>query len=139
MTLVSNAKERSCYKCGYFAETAETACPNCKRLLFTTTSTRIRGTLMILCGIALIGMLGYISLWALSSVGGSGESRFTGTQQEKLVIFGLFGVIIFFGFGAFVTGLGQVITGRRNKALAWAVVAIGIAIFAAAGAVYWIL
>lgn len=94
---------------------------------------------MVLCGLILVVMLSYISLWALSSGDGTSGSRFNGTQQEKLMIFGLFGVIILFGFGSFVTGMGQLITGRRNKTLAWAVVAVGLGVFAIGGVVSWIL
>jgi len=77
-------------------------------------------------------MMGYISLWAIDA---AGKGRFTGTQQEKLLIFGLFGVLLTFGFWSFVTGLWQVVTGRRNKILAWLVVGLGLLISIGGGAV----
>jgi len=45
--------------------------------------------LAVLCGVILMGMIGYISLWAIDAVNATstGQIQFTGTQQEKLMIF----------------------------------------------------
>ena len=135
----SNLKHRSCYKCGFQSETAETVCPQCKRPLQTSSSIRIRGFLLVICGVILMGMIGYISLWAIDAVSGTaGQSRFTGTQQEKLMIFALFGVLMIFGFLSFVTGLFQLIAGRRNKLFIWAMVVVAFLIFLGGGAVIWL-
>ena len=130
-------KERVCFKCGYHAETVDTICPQCKRTLQTSSSIRVRGVLMVLCGIILIGMMGYISLWALTAVDSTtqGGSRFTGTQQEKMLIFGLFGVLLVFGFVSFAGGIWQVIFGRRSKAIVWIGLALGLLIAIGGGAV----
>jgi len=94
---------------------------------------------MVLCGVILMGMIGYISLWAIDAVAGTtGQSRFTGTQQEKLMIFALFGVLMVFGFLSFVTGLFQLIAGRRNKLFVWAMVAFAALVFLGGGAVIWL-
>src|SRR3954464_8207287 len=59
------AKQRSCYKCGYQAETAEKKCPRCSRPLQTSSSIRIRGLLLVLCGLVLMVIMGYVSIWAV--------------------------------------------------------------------------
>lgn len=130
-------KQRSCFKCGYFGETAEAMCPQCKRPLQTSRSIRVRGVLLVLCGTILIGMMGYISLWALNAVNSTSISgaRFTGTQQEKLLIFALFAVLIIFGCVSFAGGMWQVILGRRSKAFVWIGVALGLLVAIGGGAV----
>ena len=96
---VTTTKPRSCYKCGYFADTAEAKCPQCGRILHTVIATRIRGLLMMLCGVFLMAIIGYISIWMLDVIYNPGPSKaqFTGTQEEKLGIFALFAGIIVFG------------------------------------------
>lgn len=130
---------RSCYRCGYFANTSQTICPQCGRTLHSATATRIRGLLMMLCGILLLVLIGYISVWMLDVIYNPAPSKahFAGTQEEKLGVFALFGGILIFGVGSFITGAWQAAFGRRNKALSWITVAFGILIFAGGGAVVW--
>jgi hypothetical protein len=127
-------KRRSCFKCGFEAETAEKICPQCGRMLRTSTSIRIRGALMVTCGVILMGLMGYILIWTLDA---TAQSRFAGTQQQLMAMLGLFGLIIFFGLFSFVTGLLMLIQGRRNKMVAWAVATVGILIFAAGAFITW--
>ena len=123
---------RSCYTCGYFAETSAVKCPKCSSVMHTATATRIRGLLMMLCGVLLFAIIGYISIWMLDVIynGGPGRAQFTGTEKEKYSIFVLFAAIIAFGVGSFITGAWQAAFGRRNKILSWVLVAFGVMIFA---------
>ncbi|MEO7540267.1 MAG: hypothetical protein ABIV21_09575 [Pyrinomonadaceae bacterium] len=133
----TSIKQRSCFKCGYFGETVETTCPQCNRGLQTSSSIRLRGVLMVLCGTFLIGMMGYISLWALTAVDSTSPvgARFTGTQQEKMLIFALFAVLIIFGLVSFAGGIWQIIAGRRSKAVVWIGLALGLLVAIGGGAV----
>ncbi|MEQ1603897.1 MAG: hypothetical protein ABL999_03430 [Pyrinomonadaceae bacterium] len=133
-------KMRSCYKCGFYADTVEVKCPQCGRILHTATATRIRGLLLMLCGVFLMAIIGYISIWMLDAIyiPGPSKAQFTGTQEEKLGIFALFAGIIVFGLGSFITGAWQAAFGRRNKTLSWIVVGVGILIFAGGGGVVWL-
>lgn len=134
-------RSRSCYKCGYFAETAEVKCPNCGRTLHTATATRIRGLLMMLCGVFLFAIVGYISIWMLDVIynTGPGKAQFTGTDQEKYGILALFAAILIFGVGSFLAGSWQAALGRRNKTLSWILVGFGALIYVGGGliAVYY--
>ena len=128
---------RSCYKCGYFGETSNTVCPQCRRTLFTSTNTRIRGGLLAVIGMALMTFAAYLLVWVIAAFGNSGSTgpRFNGTPQEKLMIVALFSALILFGLFSLITGAWQLIFGRRNRVLAWTVVGIGIVLAVGAGAV----
>lgn len=134
-----STKQRSCYKCGYFADTSEIACPQCNRPLFTTTSTRIRGGLLVAIGLILVVFIGYLFDWAFRAFNNSSPtgSRFTGTQQEKLMIVGIFSLLIIFGLFSVATGGWQVLFGRRNRILAWSVAGIGVLLAISAGCIVW--
>jgi len=129
--------QRACYKCGYHGETAETVCPQCRRALQTSSSIRVRGALSVLCGVILMGLIGYVSVWSLAAVSSTtpGGARFTGTEQEKLLIFGLFAILMLFGFLSFAAGLWQLIFGRRSKVFVRITLALGVLIALGAGAI----
>ena len=84
-----------------------------------------------------MGIMGYVSVWALGAFSNADPAgaRFTGTQQEKFLITGLFGVLLVFGFVSFVAGLWQVVFGRRNKIFVWTVVGLAALIAIGGGAV----
>jgi hypothetical protein len=89
----------------------------------------------------LMGMMSYISVWAMSVFDGTGlgGARFTGTEQQKLLIMGLFGSLILFGFVCFAAGLWQLILGRRNKIFVWAVVGLAILVAIGGGSTVWLI
>lgn len=95
---------------------------------------------MVVCGVLLVGVMAFISLGTADILinGGPGKAQFTGTQQEKLIIIALFGVIMLFGFVALLSGLYQLIFGRRNKIFVWATIAIAVLISIGGGAVIWL-
>lgn len=128
-------KPRSCYKCGFFAETADKICPNCGRQLHTTTATRIRGGLMAACGLVILGIIGPITFWMLNAMNNPtpGGARFNGNRREALAILGLFGMLITFGVGGTLLGLFQLAMGKRNRILSWAAVGFAVLIFVVGG------
>lgn len=134
---VRNLKQRSCFKCGYAAETAETTCPQCRRRLETATATRVRGVFLVFCGTFLIAIVGYIALWAANALDATSSvgPQFTGTAQEKLLIFALFGCLFIFGCASLLAGLWQLVFGRRNRVFVWCIVGLAILVALAGGAV----
>lgn len=129
------AKRRYCLKCGYDAETAAVNCPQCHRRLRTTTETRIAGLFQTFGGVLLLGLMGFIAYWMLGIVregAKTGHSRFTGTQEQLMIIFGIIGVVILFGFVSVITGAWQLIFGRRNKVFTWLAALFGIVLLAGA-------
>jgi hypothetical protein len=123
-------------KCGFMAETAEKKCSRCGGLMRTTTTMRVLGAVMIALGGFLIVFMGIITLWAYNLVQHSSDTgtgaRFTGTKDQMLMMFGVFGFVMLFGVVALVTGSWQLIFGRRNKILTWVVFGLG-AIFVIGG------
>ena len=119
-------KQRTCMKCGYLGETNHTLCPKCNRLLQTVTSVRVRGALLIMCGLFLIAFIGYISIWAAGLVFDPVQNgaKFTGTKDQLMVMFVLFGSLIVFGLISLATGLWQLIFGKRNRYLVWIMLGI---------------
>jgi hypothetical protein len=88
----------------------------------------------------LMGVMGSVTIWAINVFNSpaTGGTRFTGTQQEKMLILGLFGVLMVFGFLSFIAGLWQLILGRRNKIFVWAGVGLGALILIGAVAIRWV-
>lgn len=136
---VQVARDRSCYKCGYYASTPLTVCPQCRSVLFTYTSTRVRGGLLVLIGIILMAMMTKILLWELAAFANTNSlnARFNGTEQQKMLIFCLFVVLILFGFASFATGIWQLIFGRRNKLFVWGMYGLSLLIAVGSGLVFW--
>ncbi|MEO6656491.1 MAG: hypothetical protein ABIO36_10455 [Pyrinomonadaceae bacterium] len=132
-------KQRSCFKCGFREETVETVCPKCGRRLQTSISIRLRGILLIFCGVFLMAIMGYVSLSMLDAINLTTPAHggFNGTREQMVMIFGICGLVITFGFVSFITGLWQTIIGRRNKLLVWAGAAFGIALFLAGIIIFW--
>jgi hypothetical protein len=128
-------KQRSCYKCGYTAETADKVCPQCGRQLHTATATRVRGAIMAACGLSILGIMGPITVLALNAMYNPtpGGSRFNGSGNEGLAIVGLFGMLLTFGAIAALIGGWQLVAGRRNRIVSRIAVAFAVLIFVAGG------
>ena len=83
--------------------------------------------------------MGYIAFWMVnllnnpSSTGG----KFNGTREQLLMIFAIFGLVIVFGMIAFLTGLWQLIFGRRNKIFVWGVAGLGFLLFVVGSFFLW--
>ena len=56
-------------------------------------------------------------------------TRFTGSESDMTFMFGIFGLVFFFGLTAFVAGLWQIIFGRRNVWLIWIMLGLGAIFF----------
>ncbi len=94
---------------------------------------------MVVAGLLLTGLMGYLLIWAWAAFSNTGSSgaRFTGTDQEKLLIIGLFSILILFGIFSLATGSWQLIFGRRNNVLSWVVIGIGIILAVMTAAIIW--
>jgi hypothetical protein len=133
-------KAKSCMRCGFFQETGETFCPTCSRRLFSTTNIRVRGGILLVIGVFLMAMMSYISYFSFRSyagLNGPNGSRFTGTREEFIGIVALFGALILFGFISALTGVWQLIAGRRNKYLVWLGLGLGVLLYAGALLIIW--
>ena len=95
---------------------------------------------MVVIGLILVGMMSYILLWALAAFSNTNtlNARFTGTEQQKMLILFLFGILILFGLASCVTGLWQLIFGRRNKIFVWSMYGMAVLISLGGGLVFWL-
>ena len=107
----------SCSKCGYAGSRAITRCPECSSWMPRARGIRIRGGILIFLGLILVGMMGTISIVVapiMFSDGSGGGSKFSGTPGQAFLIMGLFGAVIVFGVSCILSGIWQIITGRRS-------------------------
>lgn len=71
----------------------------------------------------------------LSSGSTSGGTSFSGTPEQAILILGLFGMVIVFGFAAILAGVFQIITGRRSIWIIIAILVLTFLLVAVAGVV----
>ena len=111
---------RSCYKCFYETTEAFAKCPQCGGPMRTARQVRRLGWVQLVLGLFITGMMLAITAFVAPLMLNAGApsatgSRFTGTPEQALLIFGLFGVLILFGLVAMLNGIWQIKFGRRNK------------------------
>lgn len=119
----------TCFKCGFETQANYNKCPRCGRGLKTRGEIRLLGFLLATLGGILVVGMSAITLIVIGLIQQSGKpgttARFTGTETEMLMMFGIFGAVLIFGFGALAAGLWQLIFARRNMFLLWAMIAMG--------------
>jgi MFS family permease len=95
-------------------------CPKCGKSLRSARQVRRLGWLQLACGVFITGLMGTVTynvapLMLRPGEETAGGGRFSGTGEQALLIFGIFGLVITFGLMAIVSGLYQIKTGRRNN------------------------
>lgn len=83
---------------------------------------------MVIMSVFLIALMSTISSWMYGVVflpETANGARFNGTENQLMLIAGTFGFIFLFSFIGLITGLWQLIFGRRNRILVWTVMAFG--------------
>jgi hypothetical protein len=111
---------RRCYKCDFETLEVVPTCPKCGAGLFSTKQVRRRGWVLLVIGLFLVGLMGFITYHLAPSmlrpgVPIPGSTTFSGTAEQGVRSLFLFGTVIAFGLAAGVIGLLQIKTGRRNK------------------------
>jgi predicted RNA-binding Zn-ribbon protein involved in translation (DUF1610 family) len=125
---------RACYNCDYeVADASVKKCPQCgKGRVLTRAQARGLGWVLLVIGAFLVLFMGGITVLVAgiivnANVPGS-TNRFTGDEKQMAIMFGLFGLVIAFGFASVVAGASQIRHGRRNKTIVKVVLGILIAI-----------
>ncbi len=120
---------RFCFKCKWEGETAEKLCPRCRKPTQTRGFIRATGAALAALGGVLIVIMGAVTIAVIGIIGQSGKpgtsARFTGTKDQMLMIFAVFGFVLLFGFVAVIAGLWQLIFGRRNMVLVYFILFLG--------------
>src|SRR5262249_16334980 len=95
-----------------------TKCPQCGGWIRKAQRIRRLGGVLIVLGLLLVGMMGTITIMLAPMMLSPGRqkkgSTFTGTPEQGIMILSLFGVLIVFGLVAMLSGIFQMMTGRRS-------------------------
>jgi hypothetical protein len=124
---------RICFKCSHEENIGQTLCPRCGGQMRTPRNIRVRGFILTLLSGFLIVFMSWIAFYIYNVIQQSNKpgagARFTGSQEDLVMIIAVFGLVILFGAIGLITGLWQVIFGRRNKILVYILLAIGVVLF----------
>ena len=125
---------RTCPKCGDIRETGDLNCADCGKPLQKVSTVRILGAILVVIGISLLGLMSWLSLWAYGTVSNpsASGSHFNGSTNDLLFMIFVFGLVISISLAVTAGGLWQIVFGKRNKLIVFAVIALGIA-FAVTG------
>lgn len=131
------AETSSCYAltCGNVVEGTVRDCPKCGRRMRSSRQVRIFGWVLLVVGLFLIGLMGtvgYNLAPTLLDPEGVDGTRFTGTQDQARMILWLFGLVLLFGAISLASGILQIVTGRRSRAMTFAALIAGIGLVATA-------
>jgi hypothetical protein len=105
-------------------------CPKCGGPMRDVSDSAVRGIVMLLCGIILVGMMGWI-IWTMSpsmlnpGVVAPDGSTFTGTDQEAKSFLGLFAVVMLLGLTAIINGVFFIV--KRRQSGAFIAISLGLA------------
>ncbi len=115
-----------CYNCGYETHKFRSRCPKCGTTLQSRRWSRRFGLVLVICGLIVCGIMGYIVSEMESALlkPGSIPTQFSGTPGKARMILVIFGAVLTFGLTAFGYGLYQMLTGRRSKRVIYFVVAL---------------
>ena len=104
----------------------------------TQLSVRVTGIILFILGSFLAIFMGSLILWAKELIDQSGTpgitARFNGTREEALIMFALFGTIMFLGVAFTFGGIWQIVFARRNKVIIWIALLGGLALIIAGSA-----
>ncbi len=108
-----------CYNCGYETHKLRSHCPKCGTTLQSRRWSRRFGFCLVICGLIICGIMGYVLVElgpSLLNPGvSSGGTRFTGTPAKARMILAIFAAVLAFGLTALGYGFWQMFTGRRSK------------------------
>ena len=120
--------------CGITVEGALRKCPKCGRAMRGTRNIRIRGWVLLGCGLFLVIFMGAITWTMLPTLlypeRAIEVGSFTGTPEQARSFLNLFLLVILFGLLGTVNALYMIASGRQNR---WFVIAT----LALAAILYW--
>ena len=116
--------------CATLVEGKVAACPKCGGPMRSVGESPLRGIVLLLCGLFLIGLMGTILYNMYPTLTHPGVrmpdgSSFTGTADQAQITLLLFAAVIVFGLVATANGLYMLITKQQSRAFMF--VSLGIA------------
>jgi hypothetical protein len=116
-------EHKTCFKCNYEGDTAESLCPRCGKKLKSSKNLRIRGGIIIASGGFLIVFVGAIAAFVayllFSGTMQIPHSQAARTGLMMVLVFGVLGYLMLFGLIALINGIYMLKTGRRSLVLMW--------------------
>ena len=117
-----SGESRSCLGCGYEGDSSAALCPECGDRMFSASSVRSRGWVLIVIGVTLAIFMGVVIINQAINVYHSGDPnakvRFTGGTGMLWLMFGVLALVFSFGVACIANGIWQVMYGKRNSNLA---------------------
>lgn len=115
MEKIEQPSFKTCYVCKYEGETVEVNCPNCRKPMKSKMQIKILGGLMMLIGFFLIALMGFIINFTNQAINGNSSTvRWNASPEETKWMLAVLYIVLLFGFSSTITGLWQLVTGRRN-------------------------
>jgi hypothetical protein len=122
--------------CGITVEGSQKKCPQCGWAMRSSRNIRIRGWVLLGCGLFLVLFMGGIT-WSLLPTllhpqVAYENGRFNGNQDQARMILALFGAVILFGAVGTVNALYMITTGRQSRVFVIVTLLLAVVIVAAA-------
>lgn len=96
----------------------------------TPETIRALGGVLIFIGAILVGGIGALMIWINNLMTSpSSTIKFAENSPQNQILFPVLGMVAIFGLTAMIAGTWQVVTGKRNKALIWLMLGLGIVLF----------
>ncbi len=118
----------TCWSCGYQTHEFRSTCPKCGAGLLSRRWSRRFGSILAVLGFAIAVTMAalLVKLSPMLSHPGAqyGTWRFSGTPAQALMVWGVLSAVFVFGATAAAYGAWAVFTGKRNRAVVYAMVAI---------------
>ena len=106
-------------KCAELVEGRASICPKCGGPMRSAGESPVRGVVLLVIGLFLLGLMGTISLALLPGLTHPGQeladgSRFNGTAEQARMVLILFGLVLVFGLMAVLNGIYMIATRRQS-------------------------
>lgn len=115
------AEQSTCLSplCGITVEGSHRKCPQCGWAMRNAGNIRVRGWVLLACGLILLVLMGSIT-WAMLPTllypeRAHAEGTYTGTPEQARTFLNLFLLVLLFGALATVNALYMIGTGRQNR------------------------
>lgn len=117
-------------KCATLVEGKADRCPKCGGAMRSVGESPLRGIVLLMCGVFIVGLMGVITYNMYPTMMNPGESiegtRFDGTADQARMILLLFGALIVFGLVAIANGIYMLVAKQQSKA--FIIVSLGLAL-----------
>ena len=117
-------------KCATLVEGKADSCPKCGGQMRSVGESPVRGIVLLLCGLILVGLMGTVTWNMYPTLSNPGVrmpdgSEWTGTAEQARMALLLFAAVIVFGLVATANGIYMLVTRQQSKAFMF--VSLGLA------------